>query len=534
MLNFSNPSRRLRWMLALASPILLWAAWPSAGFAPLTLIGFIPLLALQDTVQQLRTHGVHIRLFPYVYLSFILFNTLTTWWVWYASPFGMVGMIFANSLLMCVPFLLFDRTRSIFGNTWGYISLPVFWIAFEHLHMDWDLSWPWLNLGNAWASAVECIQWYEWTGTQGGTLWILSVNIVLYRWYKTPLKRNMHHAVAIALVILPLFISWVILNTQQQPAETVEVVVIQPNIDPYNEKFSGNSAEQLEKILRLAESKITSQTRIVVAPETALPDGIWSEQLETHPQILRIREFLKNYPKVDLLIGLTYIRQYAPGETPSATARIYPAAEGYRFDVYNGAIRLSVAHPDSLHFKSKLVPGVEKMPFPAIFGHLEEFAINLGGITGSLGTQEKPSVFDCGEVHAAPVICYESVYGAYVGEYVRQGANLICIMTNDGWWENTPGYKQHCQYARLRAIEHRRSVARAANTGISCFIDALGNILQPTPWWTSAAIRSKTGLQEQETFYTRFGDWIGRFCLLAALPAIALIFVRRSKRVPFN
>ena len=120
------------------------------------------------------------------------------------------------------------------------------------------------------------------------------------------------------------------------------------------------------------------------------------------------------------------------------------------------------------------------MPFPAIFGLLDDFAIDLGGTAGSLGMQAHPSVFRSGKITAAPVVCYESVYGDYVREYINQGANIICIMTNDGWWEDTPGYRQHCQYARLRAIEERRSIARSANTGISCFIDQRGEIHQAT------------------------------------------------------
>ncbi|MFM9008406.1 MAG: apolipoprotein N-acyltransferase [Bacteroidota bacterium] len=524
-------SRANRWMLALLSPVLLWAAWPAGGFAPLSLVGFLPLLQLQDTTTRLREQGQNIRLFPYVYLSFAAFNALNTWWVWYASPFGMFGMIFANSLLMSIPFMLFDRTRRIFGNTWGYISLPVYWISFEHLHMDWDLSWPWLNLGNVWAAWPNFIQWYEWTGTQGGSLWILAANIFLFRWIMTPLKKSVQHTVLAWVMLFPPLLSWFILQDVETGSAKTEVVVVQPNIDPYNEKFSGNSAEQLERIIGLAEDQITSQTRIVVAPETAIPDGIWDEQLGSHPQLERIRSFLSKHPNIDLLIGLTYIRQYAPNETPSPTARMYPGTAGVRFDVYNAAIRMSAGRPDSMHFKSKLVPGVEKMPFPVIFGHLEEFAINLGGITGSLGTQESPSVFPCGEVLAAPVICYESVFGAYVGEYVRQGANLICIMTNDGWWENTPGYRQHCQYARLRAIEHRSAVARAANTGISCFINPKGELTQATGWWVPASIRTSLELRASTTFYTRHGDWIGRIFTTLGLLGLLPILVIKPKRV---
>jgi apolipoprotein N-acyltransferase len=108
-----------------------------------------------------------------------------------------------------------------------------------------------------------------------------------------------------------------------------------------------------------------------------------------------------------------------------------------------------------IYHKSKLVPGVEKMPWPAVFKYIEKFAIDLGGISGSLGMQEERVAFFTQDKKfaAGPIVCYESVYGEYVGEYVKKGANFLAIITNDGWWGDTPGYRQHLQYGALRAIE---------------------------------------------------------------------------------
>jgi apolipoprotein N-acyltransferase len=107
---------------------------------------------------------------------------------------------------------------------------------------------------------------------------------------------------------------------------------------------------------------------------------------------------------------------------------------------------------------------------------------SFGGTSGTLGRdKERLAIPD--EQHyyvAAPVICYESIYSDYITDYIRKGANLLTIMTNDGWWDNTPGYRQHMNYARLRAIETRRWIARSANTGISCFIDPAGNVYPTT------------------------------------------------------
>jgi apolipoprotein N-acyltransferase len=145
-----------------------------------------------------------------------------------------------------------------------------------------------------------------------------------------------------------------------------------------------------------------------------------------------------------------------------------------------------------IYHKSKLVPGVEKMPWPAVFKYIEKFAIDLGGISGSLGMQEERVAFFTQDKKfaAGPIVCYESVYGEYVGEYVKKGANFLAIITNDGWWGDTPGYRQHLQYGALRAIETRRSIVRSANTGITATINQKGEIENKTLWWKEAAIKT--------------------------------------------
>ena len=141
---------------------------------------------------------------------------------------------------------------------------------------------------------------------------------------------------------------------------------------------------------------------------------------------------------------------------------------------------------------------------------------------GSLGTEKEAFNFELDSMQIAPVICYESIYGEYFSSYVTKGAHAAFIITNDGWWENTPGYQQHLAYGRLRAVETRRSIARSANTGISCFINQRGDVLQATKWWEEDAIVGSINLNNKETFYVRSGDWLGR--LLAALSVLLLVW----------
>jgi apolipoprotein N-acyltransferase len=194
---------------------------------------------------------------------------------------------------------------------------------------------------------------------------------------------------------------------------------------------------------------------------------------------------------------------------------------GKHYDVFNSGIYISNRRTEVYH-KSKLVPGVEKMPFPVLLRPLEKLAINMGGTMGSLGTQDDRMVFTdpVNSAGLAPVICYESVYADYLTEYVRRGANLLFIITNDGWWDDTPGYVQHLNYARLRAIENRRQIARCANTGISCFISETGALYDETPWWKEAVITRTLYKNNELTFFSKYGDLISYCC-----SAITVLFI---------
>ncbi|MBC8342434.1 MAG: apolipoprotein N-acyltransferase, partial [Bacteroidetes bacterium] len=130
---------------------------------------------------------------------------------------------------------------------------------------------------------------------------------------------------------------------------------------------------------------------------------------------------------------------------------------------------------------------------------------------------------------------YESVFGDYMSQFVQKGANLIVVITNDGWWGNTSGYHQHYLYARLRAIEFRKNIVRSANTGISCFINSDGKILQKTGWWEAAVIKQNIAIGSKTTFYAKMGDYLGRISAFLSVIMILLIISRAlSKKDVLN
>jgi apolipoprotein N-acyltransferase len=218
-----------------------------------------------------------------------------------------------------------------------------------------------------------------------------------------------------------------------------------------------------------------------------------------------------------MIIGASTFKHYEPGERLSATVRKYKNGNGH-YDAFNTAFVIDSTAGIGYYHKSKLVPGPEKLPFPQMLRPFQEFAFDLGGTVGSLGLSPERTVFtnSSNGIKYSAVVCYESIYGEFMAQFVRNGAELLFIITNDGWWGHTDGHRQHFSFAILRAIETRRCIARSANTGISGFVNQRGDIMQQTPYWQQAAISQTLLAQSELTFYTKHGDYLGRLALFTS------------------
>jgi len=537
-------SKRKLYLLSVLSGIIFFLSWPPYGLPLLLFVAFIPLLIIEKEISSEGYKGKRTLLFGLSFLAFFIWNITTTYWVYNASAGGAAMAILSNTFIMAAVMWTFHIVKSRLSPT--YITshsakwlFPIFWLAYEFFHHSWELTWPWLGLGNAFASMPSFIQWYEYTGTCGGSLWVLALNLSIFDLIKfdsnkiTTNKKSANKILLVATAIfLPIIFSLSLYYTYDEKQNPVNIVVVQPNIDPYSEKFSGlNFEEQLEKMLTLAESQVDSTTEYLVFPETALTESIWENDLPLTSSVHHLRMFIKKFPKLNIVVGAATWYLYEKGEKLSETARKFTRQDGY-YDAFNTAIHLDSSNTIQTYHKSKLVPGVERMPYPFLFGFLESLTIDLGGTAGSLGTQEERTVFhptpalpegEGGSTQkeqrsrVAPVICYESIFGEFVTEYINKGANVIFIITNDGWWGNTSGFKQHLEYGALRAIETRRSIARSANTGISCFVNQRGDILQQTGWWVPAAIKGTINKNSTETFYVKHGDIIWRVCFYVSI-----------------
>ena len=537
--NFPNMKRRYKVLLSILSGLLLAAAWPERGFPVLLFFAFVPLFMVEYEQWKNRANNHSSGFLPYAALTVSVWVLLTTWWVYNSTPIGIVATILVNTFLVGGALSLFHIThRRLSGATAAYTALIGYMLTAEYIHLRWDLNFPWLNLGNGFAAYPKWIQWYEYTGIFGGSLWIMLVNSMLFFFVRDRVmnkicsrKIGIRMAGTILLIIAPILISILMYNRYTEKINPVDVVVVQPNLDPYSEQYDLEPLAVTDRMLAQAAEKSDSLTDFAVFPESAIQERMYEDQFENSESIERIREFNKSYRRMNVITGISSRKEFQPGEPLSATARKYSNAERY-YDSYNTA--LFVAHDSSLHtyHKSKLTPGVEMMPLIHYLPFIENFAIDLGGTVGSLGINPDQTPFIINDnLKIAPVICYESVYGEFLNRFIQNGANVIFVITNDGWWGNTAGHRQHMLFSVVRAIETRRSVARSANTGISCFINQRGDISQRTAYWIPAVIRGTINANDEVTFYVKYGDYIGRiFLLVAGLFLLLTISTSMRKR----
>ena len=519
--------QKKRLLLSVTSGLLLSLPWISISFPWALFFAFIPLLIVEDQILRQKQSQPGIVLFFYALVTFLVWNVLSTWWIAYVSLGGMILIACINAFLMACVWWLMHFVRQRFTVQTGYFSLIVFWLTFEYLHFHWAIQWPWLTLGNGFSNAVPLIQWYEYTGVLGGSLWVLLINIFFFSVYKRFSERRFYKSLQLSgsillLIVLPVSWSLVRYYTYTENGKTIEVAILQPNSDPFSEKFSGiNADEQTRRLISLAETVVNDSTQYVLAPETSLAP-LWEEDsLKQNGALEGIDSLISRYPRIRFVAGAITQRKLGIDEPISYTAR--QSIGGSYYDVFNSALLIDHSPIVQIGHKSILVSGVEKMPFQKYFSFLGKYAVQIGGISGSLTASSQPSVFEGADgVKIGSVICFESIFGEYVGSVVKKGANVLFVMTNDGWWKTSPGKSQHFAFSRLRAIETRRSIVRSANTGISGFINERGDVIEKTKENSWFAVSSFIHLNDSITFYVTYGDYLGWISLL--LSGLTLIY----------
>ena len=490
-------------ILATCTALLLAKSWTWGGSISF-FVALVPLLIIEKNNSRKA-------FFAYSSYTIILWHILSVFWITKASAIGLVAATGLNLVLWNVALQTYSYIRRRNKKSVAYVVLVTGLIAMEHLNIfNSEITWPWLVLGNGFANSYQLVQWYEYTGVLGGSLWVIITNILFFEFYNTRNKKPL--IAGISLIIGGAAISLVMYYTHT-PAQDgkVKVAVIQPNFDPYNAKFTMGKTAQLEIVDSMIQT-LPQDVDYIVLPETVFDEQLTEEYIDRSISIKKLKKTLaKKYPTTDIIMGSITKILYYQEQRPTPTARTARGAKDFFYDISNSSLSVNPNRDTDLYKKSKLVIGVEMLPFNNIVSKLGDLSVKLGGTSGAMMPQEDVECFTHTElgVNIGVPICYEAVYGEYFSQFVKNGASAIFLITNDGWWDDTYGYKQLFSYSRLRAIETRREIARCANTGISGFINSRGDSQGTIGWWKSGILIGEVNLSTETTFYTERGDYIG-------------------------
>lgn len=540
--------RRRQRLQGLLCGLLMGLSFPPVPF-PFTLLiftGLIPFLSVLEKKEKL------IDINRFTYLTFFVFNIITIYWVgsWTseADPFLMIGgflLLFINTALFLIPSTLFYFARKTFGRLTALMLLPFFWVSYEYFYMITDASFPWLTLGNGMTYFLHFIQIADIIGALGLTLVAVYINIFFYLAYRyfNDNKKYSYFSMGTALLLflIPVIYSTYRLDTFKISKDTIRVGLIQPNLDPWD-KWSGTGGRELIKgYLDMSRKAAGQGAKVIFWPETALPfylrDGSHREAIDS------IFNFIQKND-VYLITGMPDFT-YFPKKSEAPPDAKYSKVNEMYYATYNSVLVFS---PYSYHIerygKQKLVPFGERVPFVDALPFLGDFLKWNVGLSG-WNVGRDTLVFNLIEKHegAKPaadtvkvnsLVCFESVYPAFVAAFAQRGAQLISVVTNDSWYGNSSGPYQHKEISVLRAIENRRTVVRAANGGISTIIDPLGKTVTESKMFTKTVITGDAPLETELTFYSKHPLIIPYISSAVSVLMIIIFFVlkifRKAKR----
>jgi apolipoprotein N-acyltransferase len=506
--------------LSMFSGLLLAYAYPPYSFSFLAFFAIIILLIINELACKINLK------FRYTFLLFwlsgVVTNIIVTHWLYHTVIIPVLLIHCLNPIFIALVLTVYSKVYRKFSRKIAYCSLILLWICFEYLHHNWQLSYPFLTLGNTLAGFPELIQWYSYVGVLGGSLWILLVSIGFYETIFSPNqpKERVKRAIFTSCVlILPILVSLFMFYDYEEKGESIEVIAIHPSTDCYTEKYEISSEALTEKYIVLIEKAITKQTKIVFLPETAITDAGWHGNETANKSIDLLKSWLRKYPETQIISGGVLYKQTT--ETEAKNANVNHAKEqNYWYYAYNVALRIDTTKNNLVHCKQHLVPFEERIPYQNYLGFTKGLVEKLGFWHFSTNIPQQNTFFSSNG-NIAPLICFESLFGQSAAKSVQEGASAICVLLNEGWYKHKTGATQFMYFATLRAIENRRAVVRSSNNGYSCFINQRGEITQKQGEMKPSALIGQIQLNKEISFYTKFPNLFGK---LACLGLVILLF----------
>ncbi len=543
-------------LLFILSGALLALSFPPLPFPLLAFAALVPLLfAFELDVKPKRP-------LLYTYVTFFIYHYASNWWISsfqaQTDPFLMASgfaVALVHPFFFMVPVGAHIFLRNKFGSSTALWLFPFIWLAFEWLHSLGDLAYPWLTVGYTQIYNSLWIQIADLQGVWGASFLIVLINVLILKiillarharklsntkkFYDLPGVKSKIAAIFL-LFLIP--VSYGVSRKMQfnhdrmlKVNPVIEVGIIQANMNPWV-KWSSGAMDQIRLHQDMQDSLESSAGSLDLAiwSETAIPFVSWDFNEKHRLNFLTDRIDPEN---TSLLTGFSNFYIYAANDDIPKTAKYMPYDSSQRFDTFNAALMLNPKPYDSLnpqfYHKQRLTPMAERLPYAEIFYFAKswfEWGVGISGWQKGRDQHNLVMIKDSIRAKVGTIICIESIYPGFCRNFTARGANMLSVITNDAWYDHTPGPEQHYQIAAMRAIENRRYIARCANTGVSGIITPLGNSSLRAPEYKRVGIRGQVPLMEGKSFYVRTGDWLAMLSTLVSAFAIFYGFILKFTR----
>ena len=486
--------------LSMISGLLVGLSYPP-GFGIIALFSLVPLMRVWLTSSPRSS-------LKYSFLSSIVCSMISLYWIGLNSGASIVPVIM--SLVAAILYL------SIFWIITGYsISwmkkkysktiyvIPFLWVGMEFLKSYGPLAFPWSNLALTQTNFLSILQIIDYTGSEGVSFWVILVNITIYLiLYEKQLKFK-QYSILTFLIITPILYGLIKINSyNEQLREKRFISIIQPNIDP-NLKWESSYRDMLYgKMDSLNTLAYNLKSDLVLWPEAALPN------------YMRVSYIRKKYEK---LVQET--------SKPIMMGTLdYKTIKNRRISL-NGSIFFDGSTKNKMYHKLFLVPFAEYIPLSTKFPILNNLNFGQGNFTHG----EEYTLFNLDSISFSNLICYDLSNPLIVKDFIKKGARFLTVQANVAWLQNSSGVRQFFEMAKLRAIENRTGIALSANTGISGIINPLGEVTHKIRYNKQEVINGKVFLNNEVTFYSKYGNIFSKICSFISLLCLALIKLNRQR-----
>ncbi len=516
---------------------LLALSFPPTPFGFLAFVGFIPLLLFVEEIVQ---GGKKVPMMRYLYLTFFIFHLGTNWWISSfqeeTDPFLMASgfaLDIVHPFFFMIPVYLYRHIRLRTSRNIAFAIFPFVWVLYEWGHSLGEFSYPWQTIGYSQIANLKWVQAADITGVWGISFLIVLVNVILlhvylnYKKSRSKIFKQKNIIASLILLSLALIIPQIYgtikikeFSHQNQLIKSekhLNIAIIQAAINPWK-KWEESSGSQIRKHIDLTDSLLDIGKKIDLSIWSETTIMRMSKRMNSDLNLGFIQKWVEN-KGVSILSGFVHDYIYKENEKKQSSARFNPRDSLWK-ESFNAALLIQPNESPQVYHKSKLTPFAERIPYVDYVSFLADYIKWGVGISSwGLGSGAESLTLRRGNdsLKIGNIICIESIYPEFCRDFLLDGAEILTLITNDAWYDYTPGPAQHYAIAQMRAIELRRYIARCANTGISGFISAAGETISSANQYQKEAIVEKIPAMNYSSFYLKHGDWFAWFALVLVL-----------------